>query len=223
MVYDYKSMTTLDQFVSTYYNQPVDVDHEYGAQCWDLVELYAEQVLDIPRSPWAITLGPEGAAYEAWTVFDAHMQQYFDPIPRGQQQAGDINVYGAHTGGPEGHINIQIENGQVFEQNADPDGSPSHVDVRPITYLLGSLRKKGAATVAIESDIVDQEIGTRLFNGWLHRYPKDQPELNNIIGMSLIDAMAWMDGQPERQRLDAILAEGLTPPTELQPGVYKVG
>lgn len=133
----------LDDFVKTYSGQYVDVDLVYGSQCWDLVELYAEQVLQIPKEPWAITLGPTQSAKEAWTVFDAHMQRNFDKIPAGQEIKGDINVYDGHGVYPEGHINIDL-GGQVFEQNADPDHSPAHISTRPRTYLLGSLRKKGS-------------------------------------------------------------------------------
>lgn len=141
---------TIDEFVAANNGKFIDVDHYYGAQCWDLVELYAEQVLGIPKEPWAITLGPEGAAKEAWKVFDAHMQRYFDKIPKGQEQKGDIPVYDGHGAFPEGHIAISLGGGQVFEENADPNGSPAHVYPRATTYLLGSLRKKGSGVMNFE-------------------------------------------------------------------------
>lgn len=139
----------LDQFVKTYNNQYIDVDRfpaEALYQCWDIVELYA-QTLGVPKEPWSITLGPEGAAKEAWTVFDAHMQRNFIKVPAGQQIKGDINIYGAHGIYTEGHINIDLGNGTVFEQNADPDKSPAHISQRPTIYLLGSLRKKGLVMI----------------------------------------------------------------------------
>lgn len=58
-------------------------------------------------------------------------------------QRGDIAVYDGHGDFPEGHIAVVADNGQVFEQNADPDGSPMHFAVRPTTYLLGYLRYNG--------------------------------------------------------------------------------
>lgn len=121
----------------------VDLDNAYGNQCWDLVELYAELVLGVPKEPWAITLGPEGAAKEAWTVFDDHMQKYFDKVPKGEERKGYIAVYDGHGTYTEGHIAIWLDDGFVFEQNADPDGSLPHIYKRPTTYLLGSLRYKG--------------------------------------------------------------------------------
>lgn len=139
-------MLSLDQFISQTDNTPVDVDKAYGAQCWDLVELYAQQVLNVPKEPWAIPLGPEKSAKEAWTCYDQseHMQKYFDKIPAGQQQKGDITVYDGHGVYTDGHIAISLGGNSVFEQNADPDGSLAHVyNNRSSTYLLGALRKKG--------------------------------------------------------------------------------
>lgn len=148
--------SSLNQFIYINEGKLVDVDKEYGAQCWDVVELYAEQVLNVPKEPWAITLGPELAAKEAWTVFDSHMQKYFDKIPKGQQQKGDINVYGPHGIYTEGHITIELGHGDVFEQNADPDHSPAHTSERATTYLLGSLRRK--ETMSASQDKPDETL-----------------------------------------------------------------
>lgn len=136
---------TLDEFMSQVLSNNggyVDVDKEYGPQCWDLVELYAEQ-MGVPKEPWAIPLGPLKDAYEAWTVPSDHMDKYFSRIEEGSQERGDINVYGPKPGFPEGHICIDLGNGQVFQQNASIEGSPSHVETRSTSYLLGALRIKG--------------------------------------------------------------------------------
>lgn len=137
----------LDQMIAdpTINGQPVDVDNAFGGECWDLVELFAERC-GVPKEPWAVPLGPRGHAEEAWTYFDKspHMQKYFDKVPAGQQRKGDIGVYAGRPGYEEGHILIFINsNNAVFEENADPDGSPAHVYTnRSATYLLGVLRLK---------------------------------------------------------------------------------
>src|SRR4051812_1383946 len=109
MVYHYRQMSVIDSLIL---NQPngvngldVDLDKAFGAQCWDLAELYAE-MMGVPREPWAIPLGPNGWASEAWTYFDQspHMQKYFTKVATGQQQRGDINVYNGHGSFIEGHI-----------------------------------------------------------------------------------------------------------------------
>ena len=58
-------------------------------------------------------------------------------------EPGDIAIYNGHGNYPEGHSAIYVGNGQVFEQNADPDGAPAHIYSRANTYLLGYLRKQG--------------------------------------------------------------------------------
>lgn len=54
-------------------------------------------------------------------------------------QPGALACYNAHPGYPDGHIAIYVSNGEVFEQNADPDGSYPHIYPRLSTYLLGYL------------------------------------------------------------------------------------
>lgn len=135
----------------------VDVDKEFGNQCWDLVEDYAERVLLVPKNPWAITLNPDGNAKSAWLNFgnNPQLEKYFNQIPVGQEQKGDIMVYNGHGDYTEGHIAICLGNGWVFEQNADPDESLPHSFQRARTYLLGSLRLKenDMATLATADDV----------------------------------------------------------------------
>lgn len=72
---------------------------------------------------------------------------WFNPVPgyskTGNPQPGDIAIYNGHGVYPEGHSAIYV-GGQVFEQNADPDGSPAHLFNRANTYLLGYLSKGGS-------------------------------------------------------------------------------
>lgn len=185
---------TLNEFIS---NPPtgvngtyVDVDKQYGPQCWDLVELYAEKVLGIPKNPWAVTLNPNSVAKDAWLSFDKNpqLQKYFIQIPKGQQQRGDVNVYDGHGVYTEGHINIEL-GGSVFEQNADPDNSPAHSGPRPTTYLLGSLRAKGATMDKItkeqESALALMQTGSypgANYNYQFTNLPLTQANLDKMIG-----------------------------------------
>lgn len=146
---------TLSDFVDSRNGKYVDVDSEYGAQCWDLVEDYAENVLEVPKNPWAITLNPDKTAKSAWLAYDQNPQliQYFDKVDAGQEQTGDILVYNGHGDFTEGHIAVCLGGGLVFEQNADPDDSPCHTYRRATTYLLGALRFKGDENM--QQDISD--------------------------------------------------------------------
>lgn len=70
---------------------------------------------------------------------------WFNPAPpyvhTSSPKPGDIAVYDAHGAFPDGHIAVYV-GGEVFEQNADPDGSPAHLFNRANTYLLGYLTKE---------------------------------------------------------------------------------
>jgi hypothetical protein len=71
---------------------------------------------------------------------------WFNPVPGYDKvstpQPGDIAIYNGHGVYTDGHSAIYVD-GRVFEQNADPDGSPAHLYTRANTYLLGYLRKQG--------------------------------------------------------------------------------
>lgn len=71
---------------------------------------------------------------------------WFNPVPGynkvSSPQKGDIAIYNGHGTFVDGHSAIYYD-GRVFEQNADPDGSPAHLFNRANTYLLGYLRKQG--------------------------------------------------------------------------------
>lgn len=189
----------LDQMIAdpSINGQHVDVDKQFGGQCWDLVELFGERC-GVPKEPWAITLGPLGGAKEAWTVFDSHMQKYFNKIPAGQQQKGDITVYDGHGPYIHGHIAISLGGSSVFEENADPDGAPAHVyNNRSSTYLLGALRLKGDTMQPLTPAQVDH-----VLKMGLRREPTaeelNNPAYANSAGL-LIDTV-WNNGGEENYK-----------------------
>jgi len=205
----------------------VDIDHEFGDQCWDLTEEFAEY-MGVPREPWAIPLGPNGWALEAWTDFEnnPHMVKYFDRIPAGQQQPGDIVIYNGHGIYVEGHIAIYLGNGIVLEQNADPDGSLPHTYKRPDTYLLGALRIKEevmAEALTLEgARILAYSILGRsdALNG------NQDDDLNkNHVGNDALQEIVRMYQSPEAKAFIAKRAQweaGNTGGTVLSPGTYQV-
>src|ERR1700733_4310528 len=77
-------------------------------QCVQLVMLYMKEVQ-----------GVEPPVYP-------NAQDYWNNIPGyssvSPAQAGDIAVYSGHDAYPEGHIAVCVDETQVFEQNADPNG-----------------------------------------------------------------------------------------------------
>lgn len=126
-------MITIGQFISNYDGKVVG-----DGECGTLVRRY-----------WIEVDGTNPPGY------DDSKDYWFNPVPgydkiTSAPQDGDIAVYNGHgptlpDGSlkyPEGHSAIYYD-GVVFEQNADPDGSPAHLYPRANTYLLGYLRKQG--------------------------------------------------------------------------------
>jgi hypothetical protein len=114
----------LSDFINKYTGQVIG-----SGQCGDLVDAYLEQVLNCS------------------TTYTTALDYWTNGIPgfsvvTGDPEAGDIACYNQHPGYPDGHIAIYDGNGEVFEQNADPDGSPAHLFARANTYLLGYLRQE---------------------------------------------------------------------------------
>jgi hypothetical protein len=115
---------TLDEFVNKY-----DGEYVRGGQCGELVRQYWIDVDQTTPPSY-----PDSKDY--WYNDVPSYDKVSDPQP------GDIAIYDGHKGYPEGHSAIYYD-GRVFEQNADPDGSPAHLFNRTSPYLLGYLRKQG--------------------------------------------------------------------------------
>lgn len=115
---------TLNDFVTKYDGKKIG-----DGECGTLVRQYAIEVQGI--TPVSYT-----SAKDYW----------FNPVPGYVQastpQSGDWAVYNGHGTFVDGHMAVYVGPG-VFEQNADPDGSPAHLFTRANTYLLGYLRLQG--------------------------------------------------------------------------------
>lgn len=115
----------LDQFIAKYNGKYVG-----DGQCGSLVRQYWIEVdqTDPPSYP---------DSKDYWS----------NPVPGYDKvstpQPGDIAIYDGHGVFTEGHSSIVVNGTEVFEQNADPDGSPAHLFNRANTYLLGYLHKQG--------------------------------------------------------------------------------
>lgn len=129
---------TLDEFISKYNGQYVGTGPLKG-QCGTLVRQYWIEV-DHTSPP----------------SYPNSKDYWFNPVPGYDKVAtpkpGDIAIYDGHGVYTEGHSAISLGGTMVFEQNADPDGSPAHQFNRANTYLLGYLRKQGTSQGAIMPD-----------------------------------------------------------------------
>lgn len=73
-------LLTIDQFVAKYNGNSVTMDGNFPKgdpyQCWDLAEAYCEEVLGIPKKPWALPT-KDGTAYGSYEFKPAPLGQYF--------------------------------------------------------------------------------------------------------------------------------------------------
>lgn len=146
---------------------------------------------------------------------------WFNPVPGydkvSNPKPGNIAIYDGHGVYTEGHSAIYVGNGQVFEQNADPDGSPAHVYTRANTYLLGYLSKQGenmaepADYRANEGDVVN------IYQGMLGRKPSAD-EIKIYVSQPFKTIIyAFMGSDEFKARVNGGLK-----PTKLNPGYYEV-
>lgn len=113
---------------------------------------------------------------------------------------GAIAIYDGHGAFPEGHSAIYVD-GRVFEQNADPDGSPAHLYQRANTYLLGYLIKQGEDMV-LTPELWESNVKFAYFGG-----DKACPDAL-VVNQPLDQALDAINKSPERAaRVKALNAQ----------------
>lgn len=125
---------TLQEFIQKYDGKVVA-----DGQCGNLVRAFWNEV-DLTQPP----------------SYPNSKDYWFNPVPGYDKVQnplpGDIAIYNGHGSYVEGHSAIYVGDGVVFEQNADPDGSPAHLFKRVSPYLLGYLRKQGQEEIPMPND-----------------------------------------------------------------------
>lgn len=212
-------MISLDQFVEDNNDKFIDVDHAFGAQCWDLTALYCQEVIGTPIDPgYGLPTGPDGAARNVWEYFKDPLPQFFDKV-QPPFQRGDIVVWGTGVG-PDGHIAIFLEPTSAgftsFDQNW-PVGSPAHQQSHNNNSILGALRPKGEGmnTPAVnEGDII---------NMWRAGGLAGDPPQSYIDTWKNSDWKKFMYDLTSQGLWQQAHSGGGSSPTPLAPGVYRVG
>lgn len=160
---------SIDQFVSTNTGKKIG-----NGQCGDLVDLYLQEVCGNSTE--------YGSAKDYW----------FNGIPGfsvvSTPQTGDIVVYNAHLGYPDGHIAVYY-NGEIFEQNANPDGSPAHLFPRATTYLLGYLRQGD------DMSTLDKPLATIIAQAF-YGNGADDNAINQLVGKESNTAIYFAQASP---------------------------
>ena len=138
-----------DAFFNATIGNGYDYDGFYGNQCWDYCqELWYQYGM-------FLFLGPNGYAYEAWTIARAqNLGQQFEEVTNlADVKKGDCLVWSQAFAYPTGHISFAAEdyNGSgyilsVGQNQQSPSGTYGH----PVTldrfyiapYFLGAFRNK---------------------------------------------------------------------------------
>jgi len=146
---------TLNQFISKYNGESVNVDKMYGPQCWDLAAEYSRSVVGVPGSkfPFGLPTG-DGRAAGVYYNFTSPLPKYYQRIARNSgvvPKPGDIVVwhYSLPNSGGSGHIAIVLSANKTgfvsFDQNWG--GQYAHKVSHSYSYVAGFLRPISRTTV----------------------------------------------------------------------------
>lgn len=115
---------TYQEFVNKYNGQYVDTDgypKEWKWQCYDLVQKYNTEVIDVPYSVFEGCQVVKNMILWDWKYNE--LMEYFDEVDVHNMQQGDVCIW---TDGPGGHVAVydhyNSENNQCyyFSQNPNP-------------------------------------------------------------------------------------------------------
>lgn len=214
----------LNELMATWIGRKADYPPgQYIGECLSLVKLWVDKVAGRKVAPPA---GGWGNYY--YTRFPAPLGNYFEKkiyVSGASYSKGSLVTYDATH-----HIAILLSNGptkhEVFEQNADPDHSPSHRSYRPNSYATGILVIKAQGG----DMITNREDNRQLFLDICFRNPLPQ-EVDRYVGWELQRAREDLRRNASRRDLDimakAYYDNGAKIPEQftaqdLGPGVYKV-
>lgn len=142
--YTYVPHATYDEFRDYALNHGVNVDYSYGNQCWDICALLWYQY------GLRLYTGPEGYAYECWTVSkDINASPPFVKITDiNDVKRGDVvvfNKFGSYSTGHIGFADSDYTSGsmQILGQNegqGTSSGTPSIVANYNPSNFIGAFR-----------------------------------------------------------------------------------
>jgi hypothetical protein len=140
-------MSVWDDYLASVDGVPIDVDGNWGAQCWDLWSHYAMNVFG--ASMWATSTNAGGTyhhpgyACEIWHNFwTGPLGTWFTPVSADQPaQRGDVVLWEWGTAvGPNSHVALVVEDrgGSLLCMTQNPGAS--HYDTLSKAGVLGYLR-----------------------------------------------------------------------------------
>lgn len=115
---------TYVEFKNKYNGQYIDYDGAYGCQCWDLIQFYNTEVLNVPDSVFS------GCGWVGnmvlWDWKYAELMEYFDEVPTTAMVQGDVCIWADPNNEQNCHVavfdyyNPSDNNCYYFSQNPNP-------------------------------------------------------------------------------------------------------
>ena len=114
---------TYQEFKEKYNGKYVDFDGEYGPQCWDLIQFYDTEVIDVPA--WVF----DGCGWAGEMLVPPKreaLDQYFDEVDTHAMQQGDVCIWRNPNNEKDCHVaiydhyDINDNNCYYFSQNPNP-------------------------------------------------------------------------------------------------------
>lgn len=206
----------MDAFINKYTIPPdQEVPNNSGGfvgECVSLVARYAQEVQGIPNADGVLYCTKTGGARDLYEQYDGLLPKYYDRIPAGTPQIGDLVVWGANRGF-YGHVAIYIGNGQVFQQLGTPVFQPAAVAPIGDTSPLGYLRLKGGSMPSTEEVLASALNAERNTNTILQSALNDARKTSDVYASAL---------NAERQKTADLTAQLAKDGTVLAPGNYIV-
>lgn len=136
------------------HRRALDVDRQFGAQCWDLWSDYAQRVVGVPFARTVTRAGGAGP-HGGWAcnvLHNAHaagLGRYFQQLPAGAAgRAGDVAFWERSKRWPGSHVAIVLADlGDRLLTLSQNPGPPQKL-LLPKDALLGYLRPRSKAAAA---------------------------------------------------------------------------
>ena len=115
---------TYQEFKNKYNEKYIDYDGAYGCQCWDLIQYYNVEVLNVPDSVFS------GCGWVGnmilWDWKYNQLMEYFDEVPTTEMIQGDVCIWADTNNEQNCHVavfdyyNSSDNNCYYFSQNPNP-------------------------------------------------------------------------------------------------------